>query len=46
MQEFIDKYYTKDGKLFRKFDNKEIGWKSNNNYLKFDENGKKYKDVH
>ena len=23
MQEFIDKYYTKDGKLFRKFDNKE-----------------------
>lgn len=42
MHKFINQYYQNEGKLYRKSDNKEVGWVCGTGYLKFDHCGKKY----
>lgn len=39
---FIDQYYTKDGRLYRKIDHQIMGWLCNDRYLVFDHDQKKY----
>lgn len=42
MQDIIKHYYTKNGKLYRKSDGREMGWESHG-YLIFDHKRKKYR---
>lgn len=42
MQRFINNYITNEGKLYRKGEDKELGWLCNGRYLMFDHSGKKY----
>lgn len=39
---FTDFYYALDGKLFRKSDNREMGWLCDDRYLMFDHNEEKF----